>query len=134
MAWRVPAKQPIGKAIVSVLLLVVAVAVGDGIAIIISVFVAGLLAVLAVRDIRVPVRLTADGAGITVVSGWARRQQLAWADIDRIRVDRQRRLIGHHTTVEIDAGKRLYFLSASDLGQPCAEVVTALSALRSRSQ
>jgi hypothetical protein len=84
----------------------------------------------ALRDLIVPVRLAADPTGITVVTGLARRRHLAWAQIERVRVDRRERRGLRTELLEIDAGDSLHLFSLHDLGVPPEEVATALTSLR----
>ena len=84
------------------------------------------LLVLALRDVIVPVRLAADAEGIRVVRGFATLDRVAWADIERIRVDTRIRLSSTSRLVEIDTGETLYLLGASELGAPVDEVVQTL--------
>jgi hypothetical protein len=85
------------------------------------------LAAWAVRDLVAPVRLAADAAGLTVISGYAGRRALPWERIERIRVDVRPRLGLRTETLEIDAGETLHLFSAHDLGAPPAEVAARLA-------
>ncbi|HEX8628939.1 MAG TPA: PH domain-containing protein [Catenuloplanes sp.] len=84
----------------------------------------------AARDVLVPVRLAGDPTGVTVVAGFARRERLAWEQIERVRVDRRQRLGLGTELLEIDAGHTLHLFSANDLGAPPHEVAEALAGLR----
>ena len=84
----------------------------------------------AARDLIVPVRLSADTSGITVVTGFRRRRHLAWPQIERVRVDRRERLGLRSNLLEIDAGESLHMFSTNDLGAEPEEVAEALNALR----
>ncbi|MFD0535679.1 PH domain-containing protein [Actinomadura luteofluorescens] len=53
------------------------------------------LNVLALRDLVAPVRLAADGDGLTVVTGYARRHRLRWEQVVSIRVDERRAPAAH---------------------------------------
>lgn len=88
------------------------------------------LAVWGLRDLLVPLRLTADRAGITVVTGFARRRRLPWSAIERIRVQARPHRGLRTPLLEIDTGETLYLFSANDLGAPPDEVAAALAALR----
>lgn len=88
----------------------------------------------AVRDLVAPVRLAADLAGVTVVTGFAGRRRLAWDQIERVRVDTRSRLGTRSELLEIDVGDTLHLFSGYDLGRPCWEAAEALAALRSRVQ
>lgn len=89
------------------------------------------LAVLAIRDLIAPVRLAADPSGVTVIVGFARRERLSWQEIDRVRVDRRRRLGTVAEFLEIDAGEGLHLFSSYDLGESPGEAATALRYIRS---
>jgi hypothetical protein len=91
---------------------------------------AAVLAGYAVRDLVAPVRVRADPSGVTVVAGFAGRRRLAWAQIERVRVDEHRRLGLRSELLEIDAGDALYLFSPYDLGAPCGEVAQTLIGLR----
>ncbi len=129
--WRVPPRVLALKLAGTVaFLLVAAVLRGSPPSAVVALAAAAVLGVLAVRDVVAPVRLAADDSGVTVVSGYAGRRRLAWADIERIRVDRRRRRGPRADLVEIDTGEKLYLFGATELGAPCGEVVDALKALR----
>lgn len=90
------------------------------------------LAILAFRDFLAPVRVEADAAGVTVVSGFADRRLLAWSQIERIRVDDRLRLGRQVRSLEIDAGDGLFLFGQMELGVPCDEVANQLEYLRNR--
>lgn len=83
------------------------------------------------RDLIAPVRLAADHAGVTVVVGYAGRRRLAWADIERVRMDRRERLGLRSNLLEVDAGDALYLFSANELGADPEAVLRTLLELRS---
>lgn len=87
-------------------------------------------AVLALRDILVPVRLRADGEGLVVARGFAGSERLPWSAVERIRVDRRTRLTSRTELLEIDAGEAVFVLSRFDLGAPCQEVAEELRSFR----
>jgi hypothetical protein len=93
---------------------------------------AAVLVVYALRDVIAPVRLAADGEGITVVSGYAGHHRLAWSEVERVRLDQRRRLGTRSNLLEIDAGERLYLLSSYDLDAHPQDVAEALDRLRPR--
>jgi hypothetical protein len=97
---------------------------------VIGLLVAGGLAVAALRDLVAPVRLAADATGVTVVTGFAGRRHLPWADIERIRLDERRRLGLRTQLVEVDVGETLYLFSAYQLSAPCEDVLDELRRLR----
>ncbi|MDL4774399.1 MULTISPECIES: PH domain-containing protein [Thermomonosporaceae] len=88
------------------------------------------LAGLAVRDLLTPVRLAADGAGVTVMSGYAGHRRIPWADVEAIRVDERRRLLLHTRLLEIETVDDLHLLSAFDLGADVHDVAEELFRLR----
>jgi hypothetical protein len=86
-----------------------------------------LLAVYAARDLVAPRRLSADPDGVTVVTGFAGHRRLAWADIERVRVDTRSRLGTRSELLEIDTGDRIHLFSGYDLGTPVWRAVRALA-------
>jgi hypothetical protein len=125
--WQVPRKVPAGKlAVAAILLALAAVAAEEPWLWAVTVaVVAGLLA-WAARDLAAPVRLAADAAGVTVVTGFARRRRLSWSQVERVRLDVRRR----SRMLEIDTGEQLYLLSRYELDADLAEVAGELEALR----
>jgi len=91
---------------------------------------AAALGLFAVRDLIAPVRLAADAEGVTVVHGYAGRRRLAWAEIERIRIDERRRLGLRTALLEIDTGGPLYLFSSAELGARCEDVAERLRSLR----
>lgn len=91
---------------------------------------AALLSVLALRDILAPVRLAADGDGLVVVTGFARRRRIPWSEIERVRVDERKRLGLRTEMLEVDTGTTLHLFSTYELGARCDEVAAALRSLR----
>jgi hypothetical protein len=89
-----------------------------------------LLAAYALRDVFAPVRLAADLDGVTVISGYAGRRRIPWAQIERVRLDQRSRLGMRQELLEIDAGESLHLFSPSDLNAPLVEVVEALGRIR----
>lgn len=125
-SWRVPVRVAAGKSIIAgVLAFLAVVAATQRWQMIVAGVAAAGVAAWAVRDLLVPVRLTADGAGLTVTTGLARRR-LSWSQVDRVRVDVRRR----SRLLEIDVGETLYLLSRSDLDADLDEVAARLEALR----
>jgi hypothetical protein len=96
-------------------------------------FVAGVGAVLigvyGARDVIAPVRLAADPDGLTVVSGYATRRHVPWADVERLRVDRHSRLGLRTEMLEIDTGDSVHLFSTYDLNAPCSDVEESLRQL-----
>ncbi|NVI91800.1 PH domain-containing protein [Actinomadura sp. BRA 177] len=99
-------------------------------------FLAGAAAIglnaLALRDLVAPVRLAADGDGLTVVSGYAGHRSIGWEDVRTIRVDERRRLLLHTRMLEIETSNDLHLLSAFDLGSDVHDVADELYRLRAR--
>ncbi|TDD87800.1 PH domain-containing protein [Actinomadura darangshiensis] len=90
------------------------------------------LNVLALRDLVAPVRLAADGDGITVVSGYAGHRGIRWGEVTGIRVDERRRLLLHTRMLEIETVGDLHLFSAFDLGEDVHDVADELYRLRAR--
>jgi hypothetical protein len=88
------------------------------------------LAAWGLRDVLAPVRLAADAEGVTVVTGYAGRHRIPWADVERVSVGEHRSLGRHTQILEIDTGETLHLFSRHDLGAPCEDVEQALTALR----
>jgi hypothetical protein len=123
----VPRKVPAGKLVVAALVAALAGFATDPwhypVA---ALAVAGMVG-WAARDLVAPVRLAADPAGVTVVTGFARRRRLGWSQVERVRVDVRRR----SRMLEVDAGERLYLFSRYDLDADLDEVAARLEVLRS---
>jgi hypothetical protein len=134
LTWRVKPVLPFTKLLgaVAVLILVVAFGRHDPVQWALAVVVPVALIGWALRDVLVPVRLTADPEGLTVVAGIATRRRLPWAEIERVRVDRRTRIGLQSELLEVDAGESIYLFSAHELGAQPDEVATALSELLSR--
>jgi hypothetical protein len=132
--WRVRPALPVAKLIGAVAILVIALAFssGDPVTWFLAIAAAAGLAIWALRDLVRPVRLAADPAGITVVTGLLGRRRLDWAQIERVRVDRRARLGLRSELLELDAGDALFLFSASELGAEPEEVAAALSEIRVR--
>jgi hypothetical protein len=132
MQWRIKPVLPVTKAMgaVAVVVLAAAFAGYDPIRWTLAVVVAVALAAWAVRDLVAPVRLAADEAGITVITGFARRRQVPWAQIERVRVDVSSRRGLRSELLELDAGDTVFLFSAHELGALPEEVATALADLR----
>lgn len=103
---------------------------GDPARVAVALVAAGLLGGFALRDVIAPVRLAADGEGLMVVTGFARRRRIPWSDVERVRVDVRQRLGLRTELLEIDTGTTLHLLSTYELGARCDEVVDALLSLR----
>ncbi len=125
--WRVPTRVPAGKLVLSAVFVLLAVTVAAGPwQLVVTLLVAAGAAGWAARDLLVPVRLSADPDGLTLVTGIATRTRVPWSQIDRVRVDRRRR----STVLEIDTGGTLYLFSRYDLDEDLAAVAARLESLR----
>ncbi|GIF25057.1 hypothetical protein BJ973_007314 [Actinoplanes tereljensis] len=132
MQWRIRPVLPVTKLMVAVAIVVLAAAFGGNDPIrwaIAGVAATGVL-VWATRDLLAPVRLAADPDGVTVVAGFARRRQLPWSAIERVRVDRRTHRGLRSETLELDAGDAIYLFSANDLGALPEDVAAVLADLR----
>ncbi|UQU65078.1 PH domain-containing protein [Couchioplanes caeruleus] len=132
LEWRVKPVLPVTKLLgaAALVVLVVAFGAGDPVRWVLALAAAAGLTIWAVRDLIRPVRLTADAAGVTVVSGFASRRHLPWARIERVRVDSRTRRGLRNELLEIDAGESLHLFSAHELGTDPYEVAEALNDLR----
>jgi hypothetical protein len=102
----------------------------DTISLVVAAAAAVALVTWGVRDLVAPVRLAADAAtGITVITAYARRHDVPWDRIERIRVAVHPRLGLRTELLEIDVGETLHLFSALDLGAPPAEVAARLTEL-----
>ena len=86
------------------------------------------------RDLVVPVRLSVDPTGVTVVSGFAGRRHISWAEIEQITVDTRPRLGLRTETLEIDTRTSLHLFTRYDLGAPPDEVAGVLETAWSTGQ
>jgi Bacterial PH domain len=128
MQWRVKPALPVAKLIgAAALPALVAVFAGDDVSrwLVAGFFAAGIV-VWAVRDVLYPVRLAADDAGITVLTGFARRRHVPWSQIEAVRVERARR----SEVLEIDTGDAIYVLSGPQLNAMPEDVAVELAELR----
>jgi hypothetical protein len=132
MQWRIKPVLPVSKVmgVVAVLVLAVAFAGRDPVRWSLAVVVAVAVTIWALRDLIAPVRLAADAGGVTVLTGFARRRHLPWAQIERVRVDARSHRGLRSELLELDAGDSIFLFSAHDLGALPEEVATALSDLR----
>ncbi|GIF11415.1 PH domain-containing protein [Actinoplanes teichomyceticus] len=132
MQWRVKPVLPVTKLIaaVAVAALAAVFAGADPVRWALAGVTGCGLVVWALRDVLVPVRLTADADGVTVVTGFARRRHLRWSEVERLRVDRTARRGLRSELLEIDAGDAIYLFSAHELGAAPEDVRTALASLR----
>jgi hypothetical protein len=132
-SWRVDRRLTIAKlAGAAIFTLAAVVGYPDPGQVIVVGLAAVLLAVLGVRDLLAPVRLAASPAGLTVVTGFAGRREIAWADVASIKVDARRGILLRSQVLELDTGDNLYFFGTNDLGAPCDEVADRLRSLSAR--
>jgi hypothetical protein len=99
-------------------------------ALVIGLNAAGGLTNYALRDVLARERLRADAEGLVTVRGFAGRHRLAWADVERVRVDAHGRMGTRTQLLEVDAGDHIYLYSRFDLGVDPDEVANALESLR----
>jgi hypothetical protein len=132
MQWRIKPVLPVTKGMgaVAVVVLAVAFAGRDPVRWALALVVAFALTIWLVRDLIVPFRLAADAAGVTVITGFARRRHLPWAQIERVRVDVTSRRGLRSELLELDAGESIFLFSAHELGALPEEVATSLAELR----
>ncbi|MFC0864483.1 PH domain-containing protein [Sphaerimonospora cavernae] len=126
--WRVP-RQVVMAKIAGAVLFGVLATIGDHHQLFLAGVVALGLAVVAMRDLVIPVRLSASADGL-VVAGLAGRERISWNDVDRIRVDSRRRYGLTTELLEIEAGDQVHLFSRFDLGASVFDVADALMKLR----
>ncbi|MEU4155840.1 PH domain-containing protein [Actinoplanes sp. NPDC026670] len=128
MQWRVKPALPVAKLIAaSALPLLVAVFGPEDLSRwLVAAVVATAIVAWAARDVLHPVRLSADDAGITVLTGFARRRHISWDQIEAVRVERARR----SDVLEIDTGEAVYVLGEPQLSADPHEVAVTLADLR----
>jgi hypothetical protein len=131
--WRIKPVIPVTKLLGAVAVIVLALAFGRGDPVqwFLAIATAIGLTAWAARDLIAPVRLAADHDGVTVVVGFAGHRRLAWAQIERVRVDRRERLGVRSNLLELDVDDTLYMFSVHDLGAEPEDVLGSLLALRS---
>lgn len=129
--WRVSAGFAALKCCATVALVIAAVVLsGDRRMLTAALVGAVVLGGYALRDVVAPVRLAADPDGVTVISGFLGRQRLAWAQIERMRVDTRSRGGLRSELLEIDIGDNLFLLSRFDLNAHPADVADELLRIR----
>lgn len=134
VAWHVDTRLTGLKIAGTLIFAIVALVLrGDRIGLPLAVLAAVVLLVYAARDLLAPVRLAADAEGITVITGVRHRQRLRWDQIERVRVDRQRRLGTVSELLEIDTGDTLHLFSSYDLSTSAQEARQTLVAVRTNS-
>ncbi|MBG0815181.1 PH domain-containing protein [Planomonospora sp. ID82291] len=131
LRWRVRREVLLLKAAGALALAVVTVlSHGDVRGMLLAGAGAVMLAVLALRDLLAPVRLTADGEGIVATKGFAGSERVPWGAVERIRVDRRVRFTSRTEFLEIETRDGLFLLSRFDLGVPVQQVADELCAFR----
>jgi len=131
LRWRVSTGFTALKSLAAIGLLLAGVfAAKDSRMLTAALVAAAILGVYALRDVVAPVRLAADLDGVTVVSGYAGHRRVAWADVERMRVDARSRGGMRSELLEIDAGEHLFLLSRYDLNAHPADVYEELLRLR----
>jgi hypothetical protein len=129
--WRVAPVPTLLKFAGALLLAVVAVLSGAERERLLLAGVAALaLGAYGLRDLLVPVRLSADAEGVTVVSGFACHRRIPWREVERVGVGEHRSLGLRMELLEVDTGESLHLFSRYDLGAPCEEVAETLAGLR----
>lgn len=86
----------------------------------------------AVRDLVLPVRLTADAEGVGVSRGFFGLRYLPWDQVVRIRVDERRRFGATSRLLEIDVDYTLFLFSRHEIGADPQEVADTLHEMRDR--
>jgi hypothetical protein len=131
LSWRVNSRLTVLKIGGTGLFLLAAVAfLGDPVGLTVALLAAAALAGFALRDVLAPVRLAADPAGVTVVTGFNGRRHLPWDKIERVRVDERTRLGVRSQLLEIDTGDTLHLFSGYELSASCEDVARQLESLR----
>lgn len=130
--WRVPHRVVILKIVVAAAFIGIAWWFSADIErFVVAVVVAGLLAAYAVRDLVWPVRLSVGPDGVAVSRGFVLRRQIAWGEIERLRIDRRQRLGTASELLEIDLDSTLYLFSKHELDDTPQNVLDALHEWRS---
>jgi hypothetical protein len=130
--WRIKPVLPVTKGLAAVAVIVLVLAFGgrDPVQWVVAIGLAVGLTVWALRDLIAPVRLAADGDGVTVVVGYAGKRRLAWPQVKGVRVERRDRLGIRTDILEVDVDDNLYLFSMHDLGAHPEEVLAAIEQLR----
>jgi hypothetical protein len=129
--WRVRRDRLALKALASAFFMLLAVVVaGDWTGAFLAGAAALVLGVAALRDVLLPVRLAADGDGLTLVQGFAARHRVPWPEVVHIRVDRPARYGLRWEVLEIETAEDLYLFGSGELGAGCEEAAEELFRLR----
>lgn len=131
LSWRVPGGLVIVKILATAGFGLVALWLArDAAGLSLAIVATAAIALYALRDLLAPVRLAANGDGVTVVTGFAGHRQIPWRDVERIRIDERRRFGTRSALLEIDTGETLHLFGPSELGEPVEDVADALRHLR----
>jgi hypothetical protein len=131
MSWRVERRRPMSRVAAAILAVIgTLILARDGSQYAAGLALAAVFGALAARDLLVPVRLSADPEGLTVLTGLARQRRIPWRDVERIHVDTRNRLGLRQSALEIDEGGSLHVLDGSDLGADPLDVAATLTQLR----
>ncbi|GAA4910282.1 hypothetical protein GCM10023223_30780 [Stackebrandtia albiflava] len=121
--WRVPRKVMGAKFAAAGVFLVAALWFSDDPArLLVAAVAAVVLAGYGARDLKFPVRLSVGADGVAVSRGYLVRREIAWGEIERIRVDRRKRLGTATELLEIDIDSTLFLFSRYDLDAAPEEV------------
>lgn len=82
-----------------------------------------------IRDAAGRVRLRAGADGVGVRTGYLGWTELAWPEIESLGIDDRTRRGLRSRLLEVDAGERLFLLSAKDLGADVGDVLAQLHAI-----
>ena len=127
--WRVDRRMTIVKFGLAVLFALLATVIRTTPAGRVLALVAMLATLLwALRDVTTPLRLAADQEGVTVLSGLRTYRRIPWSEIERVRLEPRPRFGGR--LLEVDAGESLHFYGRYDLGEPPADALDTLTAIR----
>lgn len=125
--WRVPRRVVTLKVIVAIVFIGLAWwFIADPERLLVAALVALVIATYAIRDVIWPVRLSVGRDGVMVSRGFVGRREIAWGEIERVRMDRRRRLGSTSEMLEIDIDTTLFLFSKHELDAPLEDVLTAL--------
>jgi hypothetical protein len=131
MSWRVERRRTMSRVAAAVLAVIgTLILARDGSQYAAGLALAAAFGALAARDVLVPVRLSADPEGLTVLTGLASQRRIPWRNVERIHVDTRNRLGLRQVALEIDEGDGLHVLDGGDLGANPHDVAAALTQLR----
>jgi Bacterial PH domain len=119
----------VGKFVVAALLVLIALTAGRGFSLWLGLVASGLVAGYGLRDALGRERLRATPDGVRVGTGFGRHRELAWSQLERVRVDQRLRLGLRTDMLELDAAEELFLFSRYDLGAEPRDALAALRAL-----